>query len=97
MVSRFVNGNSRLLPGHHEPVFAEAQARTAQAAEGGAGWSNPRERPLPDIYMAMGQTAENLALLKGISRAEMDEFGVRSQNLAERRMPTGSWRARSRR
>ena len=39
---------------------------------------------MPDIYIAMGQTAENLATLRGISRAEQDEFGVRSQNLAEK-------------
>ena len=32
----------------------------------------------------MGQTAENVATLRGISRAEQDEFGVRSQNLAEK-------------
>jgi acetyl-CoA C-acetyltransferase len=32
----------------------------------------------------MGQTAENVATLRGISRVEQDEFGVRSQNLAEK-------------
>ncbi len=41
--------------------------------------------------MAMGQTAENLALLKGIPRAEMDQFGVRSQNLAEKALANGFW------
>jgi acetyl-CoA C-acetyltransferase len=39
----------------------------------------------------MGQTAENLAQVKGISRAEMDEFGVRSQNLAEKAIADGFW------
>ncbi len=39
---------------------------------------------MPDMYIAMGQTAENVATLRGISRAEQDEFGVRSQNLAEK-------------
>ena len=39
----------------------------------------------------MGQTAENLALLKNISRQEMDEFGVRSQNLAEKAIADGFW------
>src|SRR3712207_9492096 len=38
---------------------------------------------------AMGQTAENLALLKGVSRQEMDEFAVRSQNLAEESINNG--------
>jgi len=37
----------------------------------------------------MGQTAENLALTKDISREEMDEFGVRSQNLAEKAIAGG--------
>jgi acetyl-CoA C-acetyltransferase len=39
----------------------------------------------------MGQTAENLAQLKGISRQEQDEFGVRSQNLAEKAIADGFW------
>jgi acetyl-CoA C-acetyltransferase len=46
---------------------------------------------LPDAYIPMGQTAENLALLKGISREEMDQFGVRSQNLAEKAIADGFW------
>src|SRR6202034_4544163 len=44
-----------------------------------------------DIYIAMGQTAENLAALRGITRAEQDEFGVRSQNLAEKALANGFW------
>ena len=36
---------------------------------------------LPDIYIAMGQTAENVVEAEGVSREEMDRFGVRSQNL----------------
>ena len=39
----------------------------------------------------MGQTAENVAQLKGITRAEQDEFGVRSQNLAEKAIADGFW------
>jgi acetyl-CoA C-acetyltransferase len=46
---------------------------------------------MPDLYIAMGQTAENLALLKGISREEMDQFAVRSQNLAEKAIANGFW------
>ncbi len=37
----------------------------------------------------MGQTAENVATLKGISRADQDAFGVRSQNLAEKAINNG--------
>jgi len=93
MVSRYVNANSDSLPDTMNPVFAGAQARTAQAAEDGAeSWSNPRQDgAVPDVYIAMGQTAENLALLKGIPRAEMDQFGVRSRNLAEKALANGFW------
>jgi acetyl-CoA C-acetyltransferase len=92
-VSRFVNGSSDGLPDTRNPVFAQARARTEQvAAEGAEDWQDPRELgQLPDIYIPMGQTAENLALLKGISREEMDHFGVRSQNLAEQAIANGFW------
>src|SRR3712207_1071894 len=87
MVSRFAKGNSDSLPDTQNPRFADAQTRVAKVAESGAdSWQDPREDgDIPDVYVAMGQTAENLALLKDVSRQEMDEFGVRSQNLAEKR------------
>ncbi|MBB5852825.1 acetyl-CoA C-acetyltransferase [Amycolatopsis umgeniensis] len=92
-VSRFANGSSDSWPNTHNPLFADAEARTAQvAAEGAEGWTDPRENGiLPDVYIAMGQTAENLARLKNVSREEMDEFGVRSQNLAEKAIADGFW------
>lgn len=93
MVSRFVKGNSDSLPDTHNPLFADAEARTAARAErGGDDWHDPREDGLaPDAYIAMGQTAENLARLKGVTRQDMDEFGVRSQNLAEEAIKNGFW------
>jgi acetyl-CoA C-acetyltransferase len=93
MVSRFAKGSSDGLPDTQNPVFAKAQARTAEVAEGGVDdWHDPREDGLlPDAYIAMGQTAENLARLKGVTRREMDEFGVRSQNLAEEAIRKGFW------
>ena len=39
----------------------------------------------------MGQTAENVAQLRGITRHQQDEFGVRSQNLAEKALANGFW------
>ncbi|MFD1832620.1 acetyl-CoA C-acetyltransferase [Streptomyces desertarenae] len=92
-VSRSVKGTSDGLPDTHNPLFADAEARTAARAEkGGEGWHDPREDgELPDVYIAMGQTAENLARLKGVTRQEMDEFGVRSQNLAEKAIAEGFW------
>jgi acetyl-CoA C-acetyltransferase len=88
-----VKGNSDSLSDTQNPMFDAAQARTAKAAKGGAsGWSDPREDGnLPDAYITMGQTAENLALLKGIAREEMDEFAVRSQNVAEKAAADGFW------
>ncbi|MFD6875197.1 MULTISPECIES: acetyl-CoA C-acetyltransferase [unclassified Streptomyces] len=92
-VSRFANGSSDGMPGTHNPFFADAEARTAEVAQStGASWSDPREAGLvPDAYISMGQTAENLARLKGVTRQDMDEFGVRSQNLAEEAIKNGFW------
>ena len=92
-VSRFARGSSDSWPDTKNPVFGEAKERTERAAAGGAGtWHDPREDGLvPDIYIAMGETAENVAGLRGISREQQDEFGVRSQNLAEKAIANGFW------
>jgi acetyl-CoA C-acetyltransferase len=92
-VSRFVNGSADGWPNTHNGAYAEAEARTAKKAESGADeWRDPREDGLlPDLYIAMGQTAENVALLKDVSREDMDHFGVRSQNLAEQAIADGFW------
>jgi acetyl-CoA C-acetyltransferase len=72
------------------PTFDQAQARTAATAASNETWHDPREDGLlPDVYVMMGQTAENLATSRGITRAEQDEFGVRSQNLAEKAIADG--------
>jgi len=93
MVSSFVRGNSDSLPDTRNPLFADAADRTRVVAERGAeSWTNPREEGwLPDAYIAMGQTAENLALVEDVSREDMDVFGVRSQNLAEKAIANGFW------
>ncbi|MFC9298216.1 acetyl-CoA C-acetyltransferase [Streptomyces sp. NPDC057011] len=92
-VSRSVKGSSDGLPDTHNPLFSDAEARTAaRATQEGTDWHDPREDGLiPDAYIAMGQTAENLARLKGVTRQDMDEFGVRSQNLAEAAIKNGFW------
>jgi len=93
MVSRFGKGSSDSLPDTRNPLFADAGGRTAKiAAEGATEWHDPRaDGWLPDAYIAMGQTAENVALLRGVSRQDMDDFGVRSQNLAEKAIADGFW------
>jgi acetyl-CoA C-acetyltransferase len=91
-VSRFVKGSSDSLPDTHNPVFNGAAARTVATSAAETPWHDPRDDDqVPDIYIAMGQTAENLAALRGITRAEQDEFGVRSQNLAEKALANGFW------
>ncbi|MBM0258258.1 acetyl-CoA C-acetyltransferase [Micromonospora sp. 4G55] len=101
-VSRYARGNSDTLPpeaqalvggGWENPRFAEAQERSKARAAGGAQvWTDPREAgQLPDIYLTMGQTAENLAQVYDVTREDMDAFGVRSQNLAEKAIADGFW------
>ncbi|HLI39416.1 MAG TPA: acetyl-CoA C-acetyltransferase [Streptosporangiaceae bacterium] len=92
-VSRFSKGSSDSWPGTQNPVFAPAQERTQRARESGTPeWHDPRDDgEVPDVYIAMGETAENVAALRGISRREQDEFGVRSQNLAEKAIADGFW------
>ncbi|MDQ6934307.1 MAG: acetyl-CoA C-acetyltransferase [Actinomycetota bacterium] len=91
-VSRFARGTSDHWPDTHNPVFAEAEAHAEVLAKGGQDWHDPRQDDrLPDAYAAMGQTAENVARLRGLDRKELDEFGVRSQNLAEKAINDGFW------
>jgi len=79
-VSRYMYGAADT--GSHNEKFADAEARTsARQAEGTDTWA-PLDG-VPDVYIAMGQTAENVAQFKGVSREAQDEFGVLSQNRAE--------------
>ena len=89
-VSRFPKGTSDGWPDSHNPLFADAEARTAATAGGASSWRDPREDGLlPDVYIAMGQTAENVALHTGISREDQDRWGVLSQNRAEEAIKSG--------
>src|SRR4030088_3101463 len=65
-VSRYGNGTS-------DPPTA--QNERLQPGNGNA-------EEYPDLYIAMGQTAENVAEREGVSREEMDRFAVKSQNAA---------------
>ena len=86
-VSRFVNGMADSGPTN--PLFADAQARTAELSQGADSWE-PLDG-LPDIYIAMGQTAENVRLAENVSRRDMDEFAARSQQLAVGNQESGYW------
>jgi len=90
-VSRFASGNADSWPDTRNPLFNEARERADAAKEAGAtAWTDPRDNgELPDVYIAMGETAENVALHTGISREDQDRWGVRSQNRAEEAINSG--------
>ena len=83
-VSRLAKGSSDSWPDTHNQAFSDARLRAERIAAGEAGaWRDPREDgQMPDIYVAMGQTAENVAQREKISREEQDRFAVKSQNAA---------------
>ena len=77
-VSRYASGASDTAP---NPIFKGPGERTKERAQGGQDtWTPPVG--LPDMYIAMGQTAENVVEKEGVTREAMDRFGVRSHNLA---------------
>ncbi|HVE17511.1 MAG TPA: acetyl-CoA C-acetyltransferase [Ilumatobacteraceae bacterium] len=77
-VSRYSSGASDVAP---NAIFKPSGERTKLRAQGGQPtWTPPAG--LPDMYIAMGQTAENVVEVEGVTREEMYRFGVRSQNLA---------------
>jgi acetyl-CoA C-acetyltransferase len=91
-VSRFGKGTPDGFPDTENPVFAPAKERTARLSAAELCWADPRSAgELPDIYLAMGETAENVAQLEGISRQEQDAFAVLSQNRAEKAAADGFW------
>ena len=85
-VSRYLHGAADT--GSHNEKFTDAEQRSAARTAGDGGDWSPADG-LPDVYIAMGQTAENVAEHLGISRERQDEFGVRSQNRAEEAMKRG--------
>jgi acetyl-CoA C-acetyltransferase len=94
VVSGFGAGTSDHIEGQDlkNPLFAPAEARSARSAVDAPEWRDPRaDGALPDVYIAMGQTAENVQQTIGMSRREQDEFAVRSQNLTERAIARGFW------
>ena len=85
-VSRYMHGAADTGP--HNEIFADAETRTKERSAGGTdGWQPPAG--VPDIYIAMGQTAENVVQHTGISRERQDEWGVSSQNRAEAALARG--------
>jgi acetyl-CoA C-acetyltransferase len=85
-VSRFMNGMADGGPLNEK--FSDGRARTKLRADGG----QPPWTPLagfPDVYIAMGQTAENVREAEGVTREEMDEFAAQSQERAVKAQENG--------
>ena len=78
-VSRYMHGASDTGP-HNARVRRRRGQPPPSARQGASSWTPPAG--LPDIYIAMGQTAENVVLSENVSREEMDEWGARSQQRA---------------
>ncbi|MFZ9707260.1 MAG: acetyl-CoA C-acetyltransferase [Ilumatobacteraceae bacterium] len=77
-VSRYASGASDTAP---NPVFKKPGERTKARAAGGQPTWTPQQG-IADMYIAMGQTAENVRELENVTRQEMDEFAARSQQRA---------------
>jgi acetyl-CoA C-acetyltransferase len=91
-VSRYADplGGGSVAPQFRNPDFNAAAAHAEEVAASNEAWADPRAQgDLPDVYMSMGQTAENVATMLGISREEQDEFAVRSQQRAESAIAAG--------
>ncbi|MFC6152850.1 acetyl-CoA C-acetyltransferase [Nocardioides yefusunii] len=92
MVSRYFNGLADAPEESKNPLFAAAAERSRALVASGADWSDPvLEGGLPDYYQGMGFTAENVARITGVTRAEQDAFAARSQNRAEASIASGFW------
>jgi acetyl-CoA C-acetyltransferase len=87
-VSRYMNGMADSGP--LNTIFNDATARTAERATGEGGpWTPPAG--LPDIYIAMGQTAENVAEFEKVTREEQDQWAAQSQQRATASLENGFW------
>ena len=93
-VSRFASGNSDTWPGHAQPDVRRGRgAHRSRPPQGGAIWHDPREDgACPTSTSPMGQTAENLAQLKGVTREEHGRVRrARPRTWPSRRIADGFW------
>jgi len=88
--SRFLLGTSDSLPNTMNPKFDEAQKRTLENASlPNYVWEENPNGQLPDVYVAMGITSENVADAYGITREEMDQYAFESQTRAAKAIERG--------
>ena len=87
VVSHYGQGKADGMPDTRNPVFARGVGARGRPS---GTWTDPREAGLlPDVYLAMGETAENVASCRGVSRQDQDEFAALSQNRAEASIAAG--------
>ncbi|HVC14262.1 MAG TPA: acetyl-CoA C-acetyltransferase [Acidimicrobiales bacterium] len=85
-VSRYGQGFADSGP--HNEAFAESELRTlARSGKVTEAWEP--HGGLDDVYIAMGQTAENVAEYKKVSREIQDEFALMSQTRAVASVESG--------
>jgi acetyl-CoA C-acetyltransferase len=87
-VSRFGLGKSDGMDNTKNPRFAESEERMAKLMTPDGGNWEP-VGGLPDVYITMLQTAENVAEYMAVSREEQDEFAAMSQQRAEAAQKSG--------
>ncbi len=87
-VSRFGLGRADGMENTKNPKFADSEARMAKYMSGEGGNWEPAGG-LPDVYITMLQTAENVAQHASVTRQEQDEFAALSQNRAEEAQKSG--------
>ena len=84
-VSRYQFGAADTAP---NSIFKGPGERTKLRSAGGQPVWTPQDG-LADAYIAMGQTAENVREVEGVSREDMDWFAKRSQDLASANVSNG--------
>jgi len=90
--SSYVYGEADSIPDTMNPQFDDARARSEASAASNDSWTDPRLAGLiPDVYIEMGQTAENVALQRGVTREAMDEYALLTQQRAARALENGFW------
>jgi len=90
---RYISSDAAEHWDFHHPAFSDAEQRSVAAVDNGEQtWDDPRAQGrLPDVYLSMGQTAENVARRWGITRREQDEFAAASQRRVKEAADRGHW------
>ena len=92
-VSRFAKGTSDHLPDTQNPLFDDAQARTDKPRRGRrrTGTTRARTASSPTSTSRWARPPRTSPRCAAWTASELDEFGVRSQNLAEKAINDGFW------